>query len=79
MGFGARSVSFLGHGLGLHLDELPVIAEGFHEPLLENMAIALEPKKGMAGVGTVGVEESYIVTPDGGLSITGGCRDIIQL
>ncbi len=79
MGFGARRVSFLGHGIGLYLDEMPVIAEGFREPLLEHMTIALEPKKGMAGVGTVGVEDTYVVTPDGGECITGGGRDIILL
>lgn len=79
MGFGERSVSFLGHGVGLHLDEPPVIAEGFHEPLLADMAIALEPKKGIPGVGTVGVEDTYIVARGGGECITGGGREIIQL
>ncbi len=79
MGFGKQRVSFLGHGIGLHLNEPPVIAESFHEPLLENMVIALEPKKGISGVGTVGVEDTYIVTPDGGQCITGGGRDIIEL
>jgi Xaa-Pro aminopeptidase len=43
------------------------------------MVIALEPKKGISGVGTVGVEDTYIVTPDGGQCITGGGRDIIEL
>ena len=77
MGFGERSVKFFGHGVGLHVDELPVIAKGFDKPLLENMVIALEPKKGVAKVGTVGVEDTYIVTPSGGKCITGGGRDII--
>ena len=77
MGFGTRKVKFLGHGIGLHIDELPVIANGFNNPLQENMAIAVEPKKGVAGVGMVGVEDTYIVTPDGGECITGGEKDII--
>ena len=77
MGFGSRQVQFLGHGIGLHIDELPVIAEGFDTPLEENIVIALEPKKGIAGVGMVGVEDTYVVTPDGGRCITGGGRDII--
>ena len=79
MGFGQQYVAFLGHGIGLHVDELPVIAKGFREPLQENMVLAVEPKKGIAGVGTVGVEDTYIVTPDGGQCITGGGRDIILL
>lgn len=79
MGFGQQRVAFLGHGIGLHVDEPPVIADGFREPLAENMVLALEPKKGIPGVGTVGVEDTYIVTPDGGQCITGGGRDIILL
>lgn len=79
MGFGNRRVFFLGHGIGLHVNEAPVIAEGFREPLHENMVIAIEPKKGIAGVGMVGVEDTYIVTPDGGQCITGGGNNIIIL
>lgn len=77
MGFGERKAKFLGHGIGLHVDEYPVIANGFNAPLQENMVIALEPKKGVDGVGMVGVEDTYIVTPDGGRCITGGEKDIM--
>lgn len=79
MGFGGRQVRFLGHGVGLHIDEMPIIANGFDLPLEENMVIALEPKKGIANVGMVGVEDTYIVEPDGGRCITGGGSDIIQV
>lgn len=79
MGFGDRQVKFLGHGVGLHVDELPVIASGFDVPLAENMVIALEPKKGIAGKGMVGVEETYIVEVSGGRCITGGAREIIEV
>ncbi|HPS36064.1 MAG TPA: M24 family metallopeptidase, partial [Oscillospiraceae bacterium] len=41
-----HSVKFLGHGIGLHINELPVIARGFDEPLKENMVLAVEPKCG---------------------------------
>lgn len=77
MGFGKRTVKFLGHGVGLRIDEFPVITRGFDEPLLPNMTIALEPKKGIAGVGMAGVEDTYVVTSDGGRCITGGGSDII--
>lgn len=79
MGFGSRRAQFLGHGIGLQVDEVPVIAKGFREPLRENMVFAVEPKKGMADVGMVGVEDTYIVTPEGGRCITGGGRKIILL
>jgi Xaa-Pro dipeptidase len=71
MGYGAHSVKFLGHGTGLQVDELPVIAEGFEDPLAEGMVMALEPKKGFKGVGMVGIENTFLVTPGGGRSITG--------
>jgi len=71
MGFGTRKVKFLGHGIGLTIDELPVIANGFDEPIQEGMVFAVEPKKGIPGVGMVGIENTFIVTPTGGRSITG--------
>ena len=45
MGFKERRVKFLGHGIGLQVDELPVIAEGFSEPLTDGMVLALELKR----------------------------------
>jgi Xaa-Pro aminopeptidase len=71
MGHGNRKVQFIGHGIGLEIAENPVIAQGFDEPLKEGMAIALEPKKGIKGVGMVGIENTFLVTPQGGTSITG--------
>ena len=71
MGFGNRQVKFLGHGIGLTIDEVPVIAKGFDDPLEEGMALALEPKKGIPGIGMVGIENTFIITPNGGKCITG--------
>jgi Xaa-Pro dipeptidase len=79
MGFGDRQVRFLGHGIGLHVDEPPVIAEGFDDPIEENMVFAVEPKKGIRDVGLVGVEDTYIVTKTGGRCVTGGGCDIIEV
>lgn len=72
-----ESVKFLGHGLGLQIDEPPVIANGFTVPLQEDMVIALEPKCGIAGVGMVGVEETYVIKTTGAVCVTGGPREII--
>ncbi|MCL2256410.1 MAG: M24 family metallopeptidase, partial [Firmicutes bacterium] len=72
-----NGVRFLGHGVGLLIDEFPVIAKGFDMPLMENMTIALEPKKRVEGVGLVGVEETYHITKNGAVSLTGKPRDII--
>ena len=79
MGVGSRRVKFLGHGVGLTIDELPVLAQGFDEPLEEGMAIAIEPKKGVAGVGMVGIENTFLVSPGGGRSITGTHRGLMAV
>jgi len=71
MGFGERRVKFLGHGIGLAIDEIPVIAEGFDMPLEEGMVLALEPKKGIKNIGMVGIENTFLVTSGGGECITG--------
>ncbi|WP_372775383.1 M24 family metallopeptidase [Mangrovibacterium sp.] len=77
MGFGKRQVKFLGHGIGLTVDELPVLAKGFKMPLQENMVFAVEPKKGIKGFGMVGIENSFLVTADGGQSISGSNPGLI--
>jgi len=79
MGFGDRQARFLGHGIGLHIDEWPVLAKGFDEPLQENMVLAIEPKKGIAGIGMVGTENTFVVTPQGGCCITGNHPGLIQV
>jgi Xaa-Pro aminopeptidase len=65
MGFGEGRVKFVGHGLGLEIDELPLIAPGFAEQLAEGMVIALEPKFVFPGRGVVGLEDDYLVTASG--------------
>ena len=79
MGFGNRRAGFLGHGVGLAVDEPPVIAPGFEEPFEEGMAIALEPKKGIPGRGMVGTENTFLVTKHGGRSLTGASPGLIPV
>jgi len=77
MGFKERSVKFLGHGVGLHVDEMPLIAPGYKIPLEAGMTLALEPKKWIPGVGMVGVEDTFVVEDGGGRCITGEGSAII--
>ncbi|MCC4768924.1 M24 family metallopeptidase [Methanosarcina sp. DH2] len=79
MGFGNRKVRFLGHAVGLLIDETPVIAEGFDEPLQEGMVFALEPKRGIENIGMVGIENTFIVTAEGGECITGDNPGLIPV
>lgn len=65
MGFGQGKVTFLGHGLGLEIDELPVLAKRYHSPLEEGMVFAVEPKMVFPGEGAIGLEDDYLVTSMG--------------
>ncbi len=71
MGLGRNKVFFVGHGIGLAIDEYPAVAKGFDLPLEEGTVLAIEPKIGIPGVGMVGVENTFVVTPKGGKSLTG--------
>ncbi len=79
MGLSGNKVPFVGHGIGLYLDEWPPLAKGFKDPFEENMTIAIEPKIGIQGVGMVGVENTFLVTPSGGKSLSGDKFDTIYI
>ncbi|MFZ5752912.1 MAG: M24 family metallopeptidase [Bacillota bacterium] len=59
-----RPVSFIGHGVGLEVDELPVIAPGIATQLVEGMVIAIEPKF-VFPKGAVGIENTFVVGKQG--------------
>lgn len=65
-----QKAKFIGHGVGIELNELPVIMARSPYFLEENMVIAIEPKFVIPGVGAVGIENTYTVTPDGLQSLT---------
>jgi len=56
---------YLGHGVGLELDEWPVLAEGWTAPLEPGHVFCVEPKLAFPGEGAVGIEDQYVVTADG--------------
>ena len=55
---------FIGHGIGLELDEMPIIAKK-HQILQPGMVFALEPKFIFPGEGTVGIEDTFVLTESG--------------
>jgi Xaa-Pro aminopeptidase len=63
-------VRFVGHGVGLELDELPVLAPGFDEPLRAGQTLAVEPKFVLPGLGAVGIENTWAVAEGGGVRLT---------
>lgn len=70
-------VPFLGHGVGLEVDELPVLARGSKELLEEGMVIAIEPKFALSGIGAIGIENCFLVTKHGLEKITVSPDDLL--
>lgn len=68
---GHRSqAGFVGHGVGIEVNEAPVIAPRSRDIIEAGNVIALEPKFVMPEIGPVGIENTYIVTTEGGRRIT---------
>jgi Xaa-Pro dipeptidase len=65
MGVGSERGSYIGHSIGLELDEWPVLGAGYREPLPVGAVITIEPKFMVPGQGAVMVEDDLVVTPSG--------------
>ena len=70
---------FIGHGIGLELNELPFIAQGQSYPLEEGMTFAVEPKIVFPGEGSVGLENTVVVTEKGYEILTPVSQKIFQV
>ena len=77
MGLGGNKVPFLGHSIGLTVDEWPVLANKFEVPLETGTVMAIEPKIGLPGIGMVGTENIYATTESGGRCLSGKAEGII--
>jgi Xaa-Pro aminopeptidase len=60
-----NQASFVGHGIGLEIDELPLLARGFSQPLEIGMVFAFEPKFIFPEMGVVALEDDYAVIESG--------------
>jgi Xaa-Pro dipeptidase len=65
MGIGSERGSYIGHSIGLEVDEWPVLGAGYREPLPVGAVITIEPKFMVPGQGAVMVEDDIVVTPSG--------------
>jgi Xaa-Pro aminopeptidase len=77
MGPPGDQARFVGHGVGLELDELPVLAPGYKAPLQAGQVVAVEPKFVFPGVGAVGIENTFLATEAGGEKLTDAAPDEI--
>ncbi len=74
-----QQAKFIGHGIGLEINEAPVLAPRIKQELQPGMVFALEPKIVIPGVGPVGIENSWAVNKDGVEKLTLCPEDIIDL
>ncbi|MDM8538040.1 Xaa-Pro peptidase family protein [Desulfobacterales bacterium HSG17] len=65
MGADSDRIRFVGHGLGIELDEYPFIAKGQELKLKQGMLIALEPKLIFPDKGVMGIENTHLVSENG--------------
>lgn len=80
MGSKGAQVSFIGHGIGVEVDEYPFIARGMKDQLLkEYMTFAFEPKAVFPGLGAVGVENTFWVTEGGLKHLTFSSEELVVL
>jgi Xaa-Pro dipeptidase len=79
MNTGAAQVSFIGHGVGLELDEIPVLAGQSDRALELGMTLAIEPKIVFPGRGTVGVEDTVLLTSGPPECLTITPRELVVL
>ena len=74
-----QKAKFIGHGIGLEINEMPVLAPRMKQELEPGMVFALEPKIVLPGIGPVGLENSWAVTTDGLEKLTLCKEEIIEL
>ncbi len=69
-----QQAKFIGHGVGLEINEPPVLTARSKEVLEPGIAFALEPKFVLPHIGAVGIENTYVVQ-EGGLEKITHCEE----
>jgi Xaa-Pro dipeptidase len=80
MGAKGSQVSFIGHGLGIEIDEYPFIARGFNQMKMEvGMVFAFEPKVVFPGEGAIGIENTFYMSNEGLKRLTHTSDELVIL
>jgi len=74
-----QQAKFVGHGVGIEINELPVLTERSKDILQLGMVFAYEPKFVLPGIGATGNENTYLITESGIEKLTVFEEDIIKL
>ena len=70
MGPDSDRARFIAHGVGLEIDELPVLAAGATQAVPAGCILAIEPKAVFEGIGAVGIENTWHITSKGAVRLT---------
>jgi Xaa-Pro aminopeptidase len=71
-----QKVPFVGHAVGLELDEWPPLQRGTDAVLQSGMVLAIEPKLIFSGRGVIGLEDTFVLTEKGLQPLTFSSREI---
>ncbi|GHT61042.1 peptidase M24 [Bacteroidia bacterium] len=74
-----QQAKFVGHGVGIEINEIPVLMGRSKDLLQPGMVFAYEPKFVLPGIGAVGNENTYLVTNTGIEKLTVFEENMIQL
>ena len=77
MGYKMQKAGFIGHGIGLEMDEIPVLSEKNAMTLEKGMVIAIEPNFSFPDEGVVGVEDTFVVKDSGCEKLTSDSYDVV--
>jgi Xaa-Pro aminopeptidase len=75
----SQQARFVGHGVGIEVNELPVLGVRSRIELEPRMVLAVEPKFTILGVGAVGIENTFAITANGNEKLTILDEEIISL
>ena len=79
LGLESCRITFVGHGVGLEISEPPFLAQGRPEELKDGQTLALELKMVLPGIGAVGHENTFAVTPRGGEKLSPAGEELTVL
>ncbi|MFM1550771.1 MAG: M24 family metallopeptidase [Lentisphaeria bacterium] len=79
MGPTGYDAGFVGHGVGLEVNEYPILAPRMHQPLVAGNVLAVEPKVTHPQYGVIGLENTYVVTDSGPQRLSAAPEDVISV
>jgi len=74
-----QKAGYVGHGLGIEVNELPILSPRSKDILQEGNVIAIEPKFVIPHIGAVGIENTYVVKADRLERITNFPEELVEL